>query len=66
VQTKLDEWKEYYLYEHCKLGGLERKVKQTQLVLESAQKRREAAEMEKLREYTDYNMLIIAGRVGER
>jgi len=66
VQTKLDEWKEYYLYEHCKLGGLERKVKQTQLALESAQKRREAAEMEKLGEYTDYNMLIITGRVGER
>ena len=66
MQTKLDEWKEYYLYEHCKLGGLERKVKQTQLVLESAQKRREAAETEKLREYTDYNMLIIADRVGGR
>jgi hypothetical protein len=23
-QTKLDEWKEYYIYEHCKLGRLER------------------------------------------
>ena len=34
-QTKLDKWKEYYVYEHCKLGRLERKVKQTQLGYES-------------------------------
>jgi hypothetical protein len=49
-QTKLDKWKEYYLYEHRKLGPLERKVKQTQQALESIQKELESAETKELRE----------------
>jgi hypothetical protein len=63
-QTKLDEWKEYYLYEHRKLGPLEREVKRTQLALESTQKELEAADTEELREYIEYNMPIYEGRVG--
>jgi hypothetical protein len=63
-QTKLNEWKEYYLYEHRKLGPLEREVRRTQLALKSAQERLAAARTEKLREDIEHNMPIHEGRVG--
>ena len=36
-QTKLYEWKEYYIYEHEKLNGLERKVQRIQQLFKNQQ-----------------------------
>jgi hypothetical protein len=47
-QTKLEEWKEYYLYELCKLGQLERYIKLTRW------------ESESTKNEIQYNMQIIA------
>ena len=43
-QTKLDEWREYYLYEHRKRAALESELEQTKQELRSAKKRMRIAE----------------------
>ena len=43
-QTKLDEWREYYIYEYSKKHGIERRLERAQREMEAAQKKMKEAE----------------------